>query len=336
MRVCKRPKNATAIAARRQDLALHSLWIPLASAAYCSRHVQLHPAMNYIPGYELDCDNNGPRFMAKHTRLWSAPDVMEPSHGFPEDWRAVLRIRCQQLLAEQPKIDATAMLVMRLMCDMPIYVLDLAMCELTTSFILTSQCAVREAMRRTFYAMEHVLLMPVENPAYDAGQMALWMWNQRYGIHTTWEKAVFHHLGLPFVEQDGRLCLRHDIQPAQIWPRTNQPVMRSFRMPGFSAEDELERYGKKDSIKHVECDVLMVYYSIASWCVETGQLKTWNALRWLNKIWAIACRLALSERRDRIPQYALHVPAWHSYEPGAIKTRQHRLVQSMLAVSSVL
>jgi hypothetical protein len=329
----QKPTLDAILSVNRQDLALHSLWVPLAAAAEQLPIVRGHPSRGFRPPYDARCDGSGARFMALHTRMIAAPDETELSVGFPSAWTAIVRAkyRASDMVAQ---IDPTALLIMRLMCEHPVQFLDVALCHLAAQTVLASGCRVRQAMVRCYYYLSHALAVPyISDPAYDVGEMALWMWCQRYITHSAsmWECAIYHELGLPYI-LDNDQCV-----PAQIWPETTEAVWRSELTYEWDQYEDMTRHITAERITrngaaqyHTRCGVSMVYYSILCHLLDVNDRASFAALSCVSHHWHVIARYALIRPWTHEPTgYALQTLAPRiGFGAGTVHGTQRRLLAS--------
>lgn len=293
----KRPTLESAIY-QRQDLALNSLWVPLAAAAEDLHWVRAHPSRSFAPRWDAHYDGRGALFMSEHTRMIASPEDGLCA-GFPRCWTAVVKARYAELTAEQ--LDPVALLVLRLMCEMPVQIFDASMCYMAARLVLDAQCCVDQAMRRCYFWMEHVLAMRISAPAYDLGKMALWMWSTRYMEPTgRWALAIYHELGLPYMS-DSYHTLAHTAIPAQVWPRTADRVYRTTLEEDGDGELRYvlnQQHGNNSSCC-VYIETAMVYYCILRCLHEAKEFCTFGALAKLSRAWNYCATSVLFNHANR-------------------------------------
>jgi len=281
-RPLKKPAlDGAKIAALRQDLALQALWIPLHQAAENANQVKSHDSRGFAPPYELRYDGRGAAFMARHTRMVAAPEEREMSVGFPRAWTSVLYARYHTL--EPGSIDATALLVVRLMCECPVELMDRAMCELAAGLVRDSGCSVGQALRRCYFLLERIMATSIHSPAYDLGEMVLWVWGQRYiASHCRFELAVYHELGLGYhaMHDDYRTHSRY--VPTQLWPCAGSEVLRTEldRVHEFNNHSRYELVELVPVRSQYQAIVGrgLVYYSLLEWAYEHADFPLFAAL----------------------------------------------------------
>lgn len=333
----KKPATVDLILVNRQDLALHSLWVPLAAAAEEMPAVRRHFSRGFPPPWDARFDGRGAAFMGAHARMVAAPDDDDQalSIGFPQCWTAMVRRRYTEL---SDGVDPTALLVMRLMCETPVSLLDTVMCHMAAHLVLGAQCRVREAARRCFYWMEWALCTHISAPAYDLGEMALWMWSMRYMQEGgRWERAIYHQLGLPYNNTDSNQMRAFSAIPSQIWPRTAGDVERTHLVnANYDEYTQGIMFGLAECVPthatyYVITSMAMVCHALLEWVWGTREFA---ALAQLNTMWAFCARHVRSAHSEDAAQFVVGDVLLRSVERmpfgrHGVRRRQEALIKSM-------
>jgi hypothetical protein len=340
-RPSKRPAlDGQQIATLRQDLALHTLWIPLQAAAEQSAYVLGHPSRGFSPPFDVRYDRNGAGFMSLHTRMVAAPDERELSVGLPRAWTGVLRARYRSL--EAADVDPMALLLVRLMCEAPIQLVDAIMCGMAAQLVRDSGCRVSQVIRRCYFLMERILATHITSPAYDLGEMALWVWGQRYlQLHCHWELAVYHELGLPYIsQQDDYNRITHLI-PAQVWPRTADTAYRTELAQVYEAGMRVLKLSEVNSVRaqyHVVACEGIVYYSLLQYLHETGDFDTHKRLACVSRTFSICARWIKKNQATNgtVTPGMIRVAEIMPYRGVGTKQRQTSVIRAYNAASEVV